>query len=73
MPPVQIQQFSRVLLEDLKQLENTNSTAANNVSSEQLHTVTEIKREWFNMKLDTKTQLKGCISSAVVLVIINDD
>ncbi len=49
---------SRVLLEDLKQLENINSAAVNSVSSEQLHTVIEIKREWFNMKLDTKKSKK---------------
>ena len=41
---------------DLKHLENMNP-AANNVSSEQLCTVTEIKKECFDVKLEIKKGL----------------
>ncbi len=39
------------MLDDAKQLENINSTAVNDVSSEQSCTVTDIKSEWFDRKL----------------------
>lgn len=48
---------SVLILEDLKQLENINNTAFNDVSSEQSCTVTNIKRKWFNMTLDAKKRL----------------
>lgn len=45
---------SEIVLEDPKEFEDINSTAANTLSSDQRCTVTEIKSDWFNIRLDAK-------------------